>query len=1302
MRKRLVATLLVLCMVLGMLPGTAWAAETGPGEDEKAGEVVNSPAPQNNSEGIPYAVTGGNIYFYSDVYYPRTREVTGCDRSVTSANIPDSIDGVDVTSIGDGAFWGCGELANVTIPNSITTIGEEAFYECSGLKNITIPDSITDIGMRAFSGCSGLTNVTIPSGAWIGWFAFSNCTSLKDVTIANGITVIGDWAFLGCTGLTNVSIPNSVRTIGDETFANCGSLINVSIPDSVTRICKGAFSHSGLTTVTIPGSVNTIDERAFEGCSNLTNVVICDGVAYIGDYAFRGCSNLSSVTIPASVTTFGGFSKGMFDDCSSLISAGPIGGGYNYEFGWTDKIPAYAFSGCRNLTSVTIPSSVTSIGAYAFFDCDSLKNVYYGGSKEQWIANQLGWGNKDINIHYNSTGPDQPDPPTPPVETESELAFVGSWDPGKKIIKPTPLALAGGYTVTDETVISGASSIGELVNHYVMVEKEKTAGSSSGLWPEIAGIRPVEARIGEVTSIEQAGGSDSYRFVIDGSAYTIPFDKLFKLIGPASLENVREYFLGRKALCIFDGGELIRLDYLKFAAGTVKDRGSGALMMPEVTLETEMTQDVRGMEQYHVYCADTVSSIPAAGSSVGCYRNMDGVLVKVDRRTYQTKVGTLGMYEDESHMAVIDGVPVRVNAEEWEWNKDTERKPNVGDYVGKKVFYLLANGEIVHMDSLEKIKCKLSVTYPGAGLVVNRATYQNGSFNNFDTTVGDQPKLATISYKPAYYPFLKPYDRAAVYAADESSQAITLESASWTAGSGFECRGPDVRNMTLNPGEKAERGFMITIQSGFVPPYASKTVDNTLRIEGKRTDGEAVSCVMNYPVEVVNKDYKPGDPDDPEKPDKELDKLAEKANEELDKINSAIALYPDVMNDLFGIHGPALTQLQKEILTAVILSDAPEKSFEDKISDKLFKKVFKNYKEDVSVTGYTVPLLYQIATPKYGLVTVRFDCKVSMYKFNGKRLSFWVDVYYTIVKQEKGAKPIPDTTGHLGAGVSVDDISTFAESAYAVAEAELQNAFNEAWGNDAEKVADLFFNETIKTILKIKKTSTKKLAWQLMTWPSKEWMAKKVEKGKSGPSAKLMNACPTDIFVYDKNGVLCGAIESGVITKNSDEFRMSVDGDVMRIEGLEDSYAVQYKATDEGSISVVVTEYMGYQMPLRQVMHYDVPLKRGDLLTQDIADTVHQSVADYAIFRANGSVIPVDKEQTLITLEPSDSATLGDLNGDGKVTMADVLRLARGAAGYVTLTEQEQQAGDVTGDGKITMADVIRIARYAAGYSPAV
>ena len=74
-------------------------------------------------------------------------------------------------------------------------------------------------------------------------------------------------------------------------------------------------------------------------------------------------------------------------------------------------------------------------------------------------------------------------------------------------------------------------------------------------------------------------------------------------------------------------------------------------------------------------------------------------------------------------------------------------------------------------------------------------------------------------------------------------------------------------------------------------------------------------------------------------------------------------------------------------------------------------------------------------------------------------------------------------------------------------------------------------------------------------------------------------------------------------------------------------------------------------------------------------------------------------DEYLKLLDGSASGQPGDLNGDGKVTMADVIRLARGAAGYVTLTKQEQTAGDVNGDGKITMADVIRVARFAAGYS---
>ena len=68
--------------------------------------------------------------------------------------------GNSVTSIGEGAFWGCSDLTSVVIPNSVTSIGDYAFWHCSSLTSVVIPNSVTSIGKSAFFGCSGLTKLS--------------------------------------------------------------------------------------------------------------------------------------------------------------------------------------------------------------------------------------------------------------------------------------------------------------------------------------------------------------------------------------------------------------------------------------------------------------------------------------------------------------------------------------------------------------------------------------------------------------------------------------------------------------------------------------------------------------------------------------------------------------------------------------------------------------------------------------------------------------------------------------------------------------------------------------------------------------------------------------------------------------------------------------------------------------------------------------------------------------------------------------------------------------------------------------
>lgn len=393
-RLRLLSALLAVALFFTLLPVSALAEGGGStGVSHAAIRYLNTD--NKDIQGLTYIL-----------YIDHTATVANYDNSTPDGviDIPDTVtkDNIDytVTAIGDSAFESFPTPTNVSsvfIPATVRSIGDSAFSYCNALTTVTFAEGsqLKSIGLAAFYGTEQLypkfKEIKIPDSVdTIGSGAFFYCQNLERITLPSALQTLSSVTFYGCAALSEVTFPASLKTIESSVFDGCRNLSEVKLPASLTAIQSSVFHRCSAKTVFYDGSLEqwnhiTADNDVLGySCPSL---VMDDYTAQFipveddPDHPFPGPPP-KTVTI----TKYTGTESTVI--LPSTISSWPV-----------TKIGEDALKDNTTITSVTIPASVTEIGANAFAGCTNLTSVNYAGD---WSNLTIQSGNPAVEDAVNA------------------------------------------------------------------------------------------------------------------------------------------------------------------------------------------------------------------------------------------------------------------------------------------------------------------------------------------------------------------------------------------------------------------------------------------------------------------------------------------------------------------------------------------------------------------------------------------------------------------------------------------------------------------------------------------------------------------------------------------------------------------------------------------------------------------------------------------------------------------------------------------------------------------------------------
>lgn len=364
---------------------------------------------------------------------------------IGEVSIPSSItynsETYTVTSVGSYAFEGAVNLTSIEIPTTIKRFyNVNVFKGCDKLVKVNYLGTIDDWVQISFDFYTSnptyfsknlyikgelVVDAKIESSI-INKAVFENCLCIKSVEIGEDVASIDGSAFEGCRNITSIKW-NAKKAplhtgVGNNFFNDASENVESfvfgdKVEELPNALCQGMKK---LNEVNIPKSVTSIGAGVFAECSGLTSIIISDNVTSLGNYSFAECTSLASLVIGNNVKTVvlgdciglksivvgESVEKINLSGCTSLEKIEWNAINYTEEirlakfisklssvvFGDKVKhIPASFFSQLDyfneslNISEITIPESVISIGEDAFYGCENLTKVNYLGTADKWV-----------------------------------------------------------------------------------------------------------------------------------------------------------------------------------------------------------------------------------------------------------------------------------------------------------------------------------------------------------------------------------------------------------------------------------------------------------------------------------------------------------------------------------------------------------------------------------------------------------------------------------------------------------------------------------------------------------------------------------------------------------------------------------------------------------------------------------------------------------------------------------------------------------------------------------------------------